>query len=138
VHLVYGATWSPDGTQIAFMAGPDSTDTHVYVVSRDGSGVRQVTDGPAPDAEPAWQSLPAPVASRTVVETPRPKPTEATPAPTPSPASPNGMFDAMLEAIRTSGPPDWHFTLESDRLDGDWRLDGDVDDGSGPGRLSLE
>jgi hypothetical protein len=137
VHLVYGATWSPDGTQIAFMAGPESTDTHVYVVSRDGSDVRQVTDGPAPDAEPTWQSVPAPGASPTIVETPRPKPTDATPTPTPSPAFPSGMFDAMFEAIRASGPPDWRFTLESDRLDGDWRLDGDVDDGSGPGRLSV-
>jgi TolB protein len=134
VHLVYGVTWSPDGTQIAFMAGPDSTDTHIYVVSRDGSDVGQVTDGPAPDAEPAWQSVPAPGA----VETPRPSPTDATPTPTPSPASQGGMFAAMLDAIRASSPPGWRFTLGSDRLDGDWRIDGDVDDGSGPGRLSVD
>jgi WD40-like Beta Propeller Repeat len=134
VHLVYGVTWSPDGTQIAFMAGPDSTDTHIYVVSRDGSDVRQVTDGPAPDAEPAWQSVPAPGA----VETPRPSPTDATPTPTPSPASNSGMFAAMLDAIRASSPPGWRFTLGSDRLDGDLRIDGDVDDGSGPGRLSVD
>jgi TolB protein len=138
VHLVYGATWSPDGTQLAFMAGPDSTDTHIYVVSRDGSDVRQVTDGPAPDAEPAWQPVPAPGASPTVVLTPRPKPTDAIPTPTPSPAPPSGMFAAMLGAIRGSSPPSWRFTLASDRLDGDWRLDGDVDDGSGPGRLYVD
>jgi TolB protein len=135
VHLVYGATWSPDGTQIAFMAGPDSTDTHIYVVSRDGSDVWQVTDGPAPDAEPAWQSVTAPGSSPPAVETPRPKPTDATP---PSPASHSGMFAAMFEAIRTSSPPGWSFTLNSDRLDGDWRLDGDADDGSGPGRLYVD
>jgi hypothetical protein len=134
VHLVYGATWSPDGTQVAFMAGPDSTDTHIYVVNRDGSDVRQVTDGPAPDAEPAWQPVPASGA----VETPQPSPTEATPIPTPSPASHSGMFAAMLEAVRASSPPGWRFTLGRDLLDSDWRLEGDVDDGSGPGRLSVD
>jgi TolB protein len=134
VHLVYGATWSPDGTQIAFMAGPESTDTHIYVVSRDGSDVRQVTDGPTPDAEPAWQPVPAPGASPTV-ETPRPSPTDATPTPS---AFDSGMFNAMRDAIRVSSPAVWRFTLGSDRLDGDWRIDGDVDDGSGPGRLSVD
>ncbi len=138
VHLVDGATWSPDGTQIAFMAGPDSTDTHIYVVSRDGSDVRQVTDGPAPDAEPAWQSVPAPGASPPAVETPRPKPTDAIPTPTPSSGSNSGLFAAMLEAIRASSPPGWRFTLGSDRLEGDWRLDGDADDGSGPARLYVD
>jgi hypothetical protein len=133
VHLVYGATWSPDGTQIAFMAGPESTDTHIYIVSRDGSNVRQVTDDPAPDVEPAWQPVPAPGTSPPAVETPRPNPT-----PTSLPASRSGMFAAMLEAIRASSPPGWNFTLESDRLDGDWRLDGDADDGSGPGRLYVD
>jgi hypothetical protein len=115
------------------MAGPESTDTHIYVVSRDGSDVRQVTDGPAPDAEPAWQPVPASSASP-AVETPRPSP-NTTPSPTRSPAFNSGMFAAMFEAIRASSPQGWSFTLESDRLDGDWRLDGDVDDGSGPGRL---
>ncbi len=134
VHLVYGATWSPNGTQIAFLAGSDSTDTHIYVVSRDGSDVRQVTDGPAPDAEPAWQPVPAPGASP-AVETPRPSPTDATP---PSSASQGGMFAGMLEAIRASSPAGWHFTLGSDRLDGDWRLSGVADDGSGPGRLYVD
>jgi len=44
----------------------------------------------------------------------------------------------MLDAIRASSPPGWTFTLNSDRLDGDWRLDGDADDGAGPGRLSVD
>lgn len=57
VHLVYDVAWSPDGTRLAFMAGPDSESTHIYVVDRDGSNVVQVTDGPAPDASPAWQPV---------------------------------------------------------------------------------
>ena len=57
VHLVYDVAWSPDGTRLAFMAGPDSDDTHIYVVNRDGSGVVQATDDPAPDSSPAWQPI---------------------------------------------------------------------------------
>lgn len=41
----------------------------------------------------------------------------------------------MLEAVRVSGPLHYDMTLEPDRLDGDWRLDGTVADGSGPGSL---
>jgi hypothetical protein len=48
------------------------------------------------------------------------------------------MFGAMFDAIRASSPPGWRFALEGDRLDGDWRLDGDVDDGAGPGRLYVD
>jgi hypothetical protein len=55
-----------------------------------------------------------------------------------SPAPANGVLAALLEAIRASSPPDWHFSLDGDRLDGDWRLDGHVDDGSGPGRLLVD
>jgi Tol biopolymer transport system component len=136
VHLVYGATWSSDGTEIAFMAGPDSTGTHIYVASRDGSDVRQVTDGPAPDSWPAWQWAPTTGASPPAVETPRPSPTDMAPTPTPSPAG--GMFAAMLDAIHAASPHGWRFTLGGDRLDGDWRLDGDAEDGSGPGRLYVD
>jgi len=57
VHLVYRPTWSPDGTKIAFMAGPGAGNTYIYVVRRDGSGVSQLTRGPASDAEPAWQPV---------------------------------------------------------------------------------
>jgi Tol biopolymer transport system component len=32
-------TWSPDGTKIAFAAGPNSSETHIYVVNEDGSGL---------------------------------------------------------------------------------------------------
>jgi hypothetical protein len=65
------------------------------------------------------------------------------PAPTSSSATPpsralRGVFAAMLDAIRTSSPPGWRFALEGDRVDGDWRLDGNVDDGLGPGRLYVD
>jgi TolB protein len=58
VGLVYSPTWAPDGTKIAFMAGPDATDTHIYVVDRDGSDLTQLTHGQAADAEPSWQPVP--------------------------------------------------------------------------------
>ena len=58
VHLLYGVTWSPDGTKLAFMAGPEATDTHIYVVNRDGSAVTQLTDDAAPDTGPTWQPVP--------------------------------------------------------------------------------
>jgi TolB protein len=54
VHLVYDVAWSPDGSKLAFMAGPDSDDTHIYVVNRDGTGATQLTDDQAPDYSPSW------------------------------------------------------------------------------------
>jgi Tol biopolymer transport system component len=57
VHLVYDVVWSPNGAKLAFMAGPDDTSTHIYLVNQDGSGVVQVTDDPAPDSSPAWQPV---------------------------------------------------------------------------------
>jgi hypothetical protein len=60
------------------------------------------------------------------------------PSTSPKPEHESGMFGAMLEAIRDSSPAGWTFALEKDRLDGDWRLDGNADDGSGPGRLYVD
>lgn len=57
VHLVYDVTWSPDGTKLAFMAGPEATDTHIYVVNGDGTRLAQLTDDRAPDHGPAWQPV---------------------------------------------------------------------------------
>jgi Tol biopolymer transport system component len=59
IHLVSDVSWSPDGTKLAFMAGPDSADTHVFTVDRDGSRPTQLTDGPAADSSPSWGSAPA-------------------------------------------------------------------------------
>ena len=47
-------TWSPDGTRIAFMSGPRSSDKELYVMDADGSNVRKIAvrdDVPHP---PAW------------------------------------------------------------------------------------
>jgi len=66
--------------------------------------------------------------------TPAPSATP-TPIPTAAPSPEGGVFGAMLEAIRESSPPGSRLALGRDRLDGDWIVDGDVDDGRGPGRL---
>jgi hypothetical protein len=50
----------------------------------------------------------------------------------PSAGQKPGVFDAMREAILGSSPPGLPFLLARDRLDGN------VDDGSGPGRLYVD
>jgi Tol biopolymer transport system component len=54
------AAWSPDGSRVAFRAGPDG-DTEIWVVNHDGTGLRQVTDTPNPSptdkrfaSQPSW------------------------------------------------------------------------------------
>jgi Tol biopolymer transport system component len=47
------ATWSPDGTQIAFSMGDDKT-SDVYIVSFDGQSTRCLTDSKTVNARPAW------------------------------------------------------------------------------------
>lgn len=44
-----GATWSPDGTQIAF-----NRDGDIWIVALDGSGEHRITDSPAYESEPTW------------------------------------------------------------------------------------
>jgi TolB protein len=50
--------WSPDGTRIAVATfwhwQSQSPPAHIAVMNADGSGWRQLTDGPAFDLEPAW------------------------------------------------------------------------------------
>ena len=67
-------------------------------------------------------------------------PSEPTPTESASPAwTPRGgVFGAMVDAIRSSSPSGYTFSFTHDRLDGDWRLDGNADDGSGPGRLYVD
>jgi Tol biopolymer transport system component len=49
----FAPVWSPDGRRIAFVRASEEDVTDVYVVNRDGSGLRRLThDGDA--SEPAW------------------------------------------------------------------------------------
>jgi TolB protein len=50
----FNASWSPDGTKIAFASDRDGGDYDVYVMNSDGSGVTQLTDDPTDDATPDW------------------------------------------------------------------------------------
>jgi TolB protein len=47
-------SWSPDGTQIAFMARIGGNDFEICVMNADGSGFRQLTNNTVPDATPSW------------------------------------------------------------------------------------
>jgi Tol biopolymer transport system component len=48
-----GATYSPDGTRIAFMNSYDG-DYEICVMNADGTGVKQLTKNSALDAYPSW------------------------------------------------------------------------------------
>jgi TolB protein len=48
----YEPAWAPDGRRLVFGAGGEAED--LYAVNRDGTGVRQLTSGPASDSDPAW------------------------------------------------------------------------------------
>ena len=45
--------WSPDGTQIAFQSNRDG-NAEIYVMNRDGSNIRRLTNNPAIDTTPTW------------------------------------------------------------------------------------
>ncbi len=47
------ASWSPDGTRIAFTSDRSGNED-IYLINADGSDLRQVTDHPADDIHPAW------------------------------------------------------------------------------------
>jgi hypothetical protein len=68
------ATWSPDGTRIAFGAGGEQGHD-IFVVHLDGSNLERLTGADAQDDEPSW------VASSGVTATPSP---DATQTPSPS------------------------------------------------------
>jgi Tol biopolymer transport system component len=52
--------WSPDGTSIAFVRfAPGSRDGDLYLMNPDGTGMRQLTSGPADDLLPSWQPVAA-------------------------------------------------------------------------------
>ncbi len=45
--------WSPDGSKLAFTSNRDG-NSEIYVVNRDGSGMRRLTNHPAIDVTPTW------------------------------------------------------------------------------------
>jgi TolB protein len=52
VHNWLGA-WSPDGARIAFTSNRDG-NPELYVMNRDGGGLRRLTSHPAIDTTPTW------------------------------------------------------------------------------------
>jgi Tol biopolymer transport system component len=49
----YDPSWSPDGSQIAFMATRDG-NAEIYTMNSDGSAQTNLTNHPAEDAFPAY------------------------------------------------------------------------------------
>ncbi|MCA9939331.1 MAG: PD40 domain-containing protein [Anaerolineales bacterium] len=54
-HLggLYAPAISPDGRQIAFTAAQND-EQHIWVMNRDGSGLRQLTTAPTDNQDPTW------------------------------------------------------------------------------------
>lgn len=50
------ASWSPDGSRIAFVINPrgDSNSRQIAVMNRDGSGYQQITSMVGPNSNPTW------------------------------------------------------------------------------------
>lgn len=49
----YLPAWSPDGSRLAFMSNRDG-NPEIYVMNRDGSGLRRLTNHPGGDVTPTW------------------------------------------------------------------------------------
>jgi TolB protein len=49
----YLAAWSPDGSKLAFMSNRDGNN-EIYIVNRDGSGMRRLTNHPSIDVTATW------------------------------------------------------------------------------------
>ena len=49
----YLAAWSPDGTKLAFTTNRDG-NPEIYVMNKEGGGLRRVTNNPAIDVSPTW------------------------------------------------------------------------------------
>jgi len=46
--------WSPDGKRIAYSVASSGTESDLYVVNADGSGVLQLTNQPGLESQPTW------------------------------------------------------------------------------------
>jgi TolB protein len=54
-----GPAWAPDGTQIAYTAGPDNTHGDINVMTAAGVHLRTLTAFEGADESPDWQAIPA-------------------------------------------------------------------------------
>ena len=53
--MIFSAEWSPDGEHIAFAASRDEPgNSEIYVMRRDGTGVKRLTHHPSIDVSPTW------------------------------------------------------------------------------------
>jgi eukaryotic-like serine/threonine-protein kinase len=52
--LVHLPRWSPDGTQITFMAARPGKPWKIFVISADGGSLREVSDGSRNQGDPTW------------------------------------------------------------------------------------
>jgi TolB protein len=50
----YLPVFSPDGTRIAFVSSRAGNDAEIYVMNRDGSNLRRITNNPGIDVTPTW------------------------------------------------------------------------------------
>jgi TolB protein len=50
----YLPVFSPDGNRIAFVSSRGGTDAEIYVMNRDGSNLRRITNNPGIDVTPTW------------------------------------------------------------------------------------
>lgn len=54
VPVMNAPQWSPDGRRIAYSVASSGTESDLYVVNADGSGIVQLTNQPGIEAQPAW------------------------------------------------------------------------------------
>jgi hypothetical protein len=108
-----------------------------------GFAISVVGCGPAQDASTTVPSAAALPSGTARIEADRPStPVDRVASPSPlAPATPianaDPVFRAMVDAI-AADEPTYRFRFTPDRLDGDWRLEGVADDGTGPGRLFVD
>ena len=50
----YLPAWSPEGQRLAYMSAWSDGNTEIYIMNKDGSGRRRVTNHPMADSTPTW------------------------------------------------------------------------------------
>ncbi len=54
----HSPAWSPDGKMIAFVRAVTRTNSEIFVINVNGSGILRLTKLPGPEEAPSWQPLP--------------------------------------------------------------------------------